>query len=92
VEVEVDSLAALTEAVKAGAETILLDNFDLASMRTAVTLRNRLAPSVLLEASGGLTLQAAEQVARTGVDYVAVGELTHSAPAFDIGLDLDQTG
>jgi nicotinate-nucleotide pyrophosphorylase (carboxylating) len=92
VEVEVDSLAALTEAIKAGAETILLDNFDLASMRTAVTLRNRLAPSVLLEASGGLTLQAAEQVARTGVDYVAVGELTHSAPALDIGLDLDLTG
>ena len=89
VEIEVDSLDGLREAIIAGADAVLLDNFELADMRQAVALRAELgAPGVVLEASGGLTLEVATQVGRTGVDYVAVGELTHSAKVLDLGFDL----
>jgi nicotinate-nucleotide pyrophosphorylase (carboxylating) len=92
VEIEVDSLAALNEAMRAGADLILLDNFTIDEMRDAVTARAEFEGSagrrVLLEASGGLSLEIARAVGATGVDYVAVGELTHSAPVLDIGLDL----
>jgi nicotinate-nucleotide pyrophosphorylase (carboxylating) len=89
VEIEVDSLAGLREAILAGADAVLLDNFELSEMRQAVALRAELgAGGVLLEASGGLTLEVATQVGRTGVDFVAVGELTHSARVLDLGLDL----
>lgn len=92
-EVEVDSLAQLDEAIAAGAELVLLDNFSLADTATAVSrVRSAVAagqPRVLLESSGGLTLDRAAEVAATGVDYIAVGALTHSAPALDLGLDLD---
>jgi nicotinate-nucleotide pyrophosphorylase (carboxylating) len=89
VEIEVDSLDGLREAILAGADAVLLDNFELPEMRRAVELRAELgAPGVRLEASGGLTLEVAGQVGRTGVDYVAVGELTHSAKVLDLGLDL----
>ncbi|HEU4840987.1 MAG TPA: carboxylating nicotinate-nucleotide diphosphorylase, partial [Ilumatobacteraceae bacterium] len=89
VEIEVDSLAALRIAIDAGADTVLLDNFDLDEMRAAVAIRDESGRDVALEASGGLTLEVARQVGETGVDYVAVGELTHSARVLDIGLDLD---
>jgi nicotinate-nucleotide pyrophosphorylase (carboxylating) len=90
VEIEVDSLAGLREALGAGADAVMLDNFDLADLRAAVVLRAELgAERVLLEASGGLTLEVATQVGRTGVDFVAVGELTHSARVLDVGLDLE---
>lgn len=89
IEVEVDTLKQLEVALAAGVEEILLDNFDPEQMRQAVARRNEVAPAVLLEASGGLTLATAREVAATGVDYIAVGELTHSAPVLDIGLDLD---
>ena len=89
VEIEVDSLAGLTEALAAGADTVLLDNFTPALMTEAVALRDRLAPGVTLEASGGLSLAVAAEVGATGVDFVAVGELTHSAPVLDLGLDLE---
>ena len=85
IEVECDTLAQVREAIAAGAELILLDNFGLAQTRQAVALA---AGQVKLEASGGLTLDSARDVALTGVDYLAVGALTHSAPALDIGLDL----
>ena len=91
VEIEVDSLAGLTEALDAGADTVLLDNFTPALMTQAVALRDRLAPDVTLEASGGLSLAVAAEVGATGVDFVAVGELTHSAPVLDLGLDLETT-
>lgn len=84
-ETECDTLAQVEAAVAAGAPLILLDNFSLADMRAAVAL---VAGRARLEASGGLTLDQAGEVARTGVDYLAVGALTHSAPALDIGLDL----
>jgi nicotinate-nucleotide pyrophosphorylase (carboxylating) len=89
VEIEVDSIDALAEALDAGADVVLLDNFAVAEMRAAVALRNDRAPGVVLEASGGLTLDVARAVGETGVDYIAVGELTHSAPVLDIGLDLE---
>jgi nicotinate-nucleotide pyrophosphorylase (carboxylating) len=89
VEIEVDSLDALAEALDAGADLVLLDNFAIADLPAAVALRNERAPGVMLEASGGLTLDVARLVGETGVDYIAVGELTHSAPVLDIGLDLE---
>lgn len=89
VEIEVDSLDALAEALDAGADVVLLDNFVLDDMRAAVAVRNEQAPGVVLEASGGLTLDVARAVGATGVDFIAVGELTHSAPVLDIGLDLE---
>ena len=87
-EIEVDTLDGLREAIAAGADEVLIDNFTPAEMRQAVALRNEMNPSVHLEASGGLTLESARTVAETGVDSIAVGELTHSAHVLDIGLDL----
>lgn len=89
VEIEVDSVEALHEALDAGADVVMLDNFTVEDLRRAVAARNERAPGVVLEASGGLTLDVARTVAETGVDYLAVGELTHSARVLDIGLDLE---
>jgi nicotinate-nucleotide pyrophosphorylase (carboxylating) len=89
VEVECDTLEQVAEAVAVGAGLILLDNFDVARLREAVKLAGGRA---LLEASGGLRLANAAEVAGTGVDFLSVGALTHSAPALDIGLDLVSTG
>jgi nicotinate-nucleotide pyrophosphorylase (carboxylating) len=88
VEIEVDSLDGLREAIAAGADEVLIDNFTPEEMREAVAARDEMNPAVRLEASGGLTLDSARAVAETGVDYIAVGELTHSARVLDIGLDL----
>lgn len=86
-EVECDTLAQVREALEAGAGLILLDNMGLAELRTAAAMAGRY-PSVRLEASGGLRLDQARAVAQTGVDFVAVGALTHSSPALDLGLDI----
>jgi len=86
-EVECDTLDQVAEALAAGADLILLDNFDVSGLAQAVRLADGRA---LLEASGGLGLANARSIAATGVDYLAVGALTHSAPALDIGLDLIQ--
>lgn len=86
VEVECDTLDQVREAIAAGAELILLDNFDHATMRQAVELGT--ATAVRFEASGGLTLDQASGVAATGVDFLAVGALTHSAPVLDLAFDL----
>lgn len=88
VEVECDTLAQVADAVEAGADLILLDNFDVARMGSAVELA---AGRARLEASGGLRLDQAARVAATGVDFLAVGALTHSAAVLDIGLDLELT-
>ena len=87
VEVEVDSMEQLDEVLAAGADLVLLDNFTPADMAAAV---QRTAGRARLEASGGLSLVNAAEVAATGVDYIAVGALTHSAPVLDIGADLRQ--
>jgi nicotinate-nucleotide pyrophosphorylase (carboxylating) len=85
VEVEVDSLEQLYEVVEAGANLVLLDNFELADVRRAVEWN---AGRARLEASGGLTIETAPAYAALGVDFLAVGALTHSAPVLDIGADL----
>ena len=86
-EVECDHLTQVRDALDAGAELILLDNMGLADLRAAAAMARRYPPA-RLEASGGLRLETARAVAETGVDYVAVGALTHSSPALDLGLDL----
>jgi nicotinate-nucleotide pyrophosphorylase (carboxylating) len=85
-EVECDTLDQLREAIEAGVGLVLLDNFSLADTRAAVGLAG--PAGVRLEASGGLDLARAREVAATGVDYLAVGALTHSAPVLDLGFDL----
>ena len=85
-EVECDTLDQVREAVAAGVELVLLDNFSLADTRTAVDLVR--GTGVRLEASGGLSLDRARDVAATGVHHLAVGALTHSAPVLDLGFDL----
>ena len=84
-EVEVDTLDQARAVIDAGAELVLLDNMAPAQLREVVAYA---AGRARLEASGGLTLDTAREVAQTGVDYLAVGALTHSAPALDIGLDM----
>jgi nicotinate-nucleotide pyrophosphorylase (carboxylating) len=84
IEIEVDSLDQLTEAVKAGAQLVLLDNMTPEQCKAAVA---QVSGKCKLEASGGITLENAKAYADSGVDFIAIGALTHSAPALDIGLD-----
>ena len=84
VEIEVDTLEQLSEAILLKPELILLDNMSVDQCIKAVSIANG---AVKLEASGGLTLENAKAYANTGIDYMAVGALTHSAPILDIGLD-----
>jgi nicotinate-nucleotide pyrophosphorylase (carboxylating) len=86
VEVEVGSLDELEQALEAGAPRILLDNMDLATMRAAV---DRTASRASLEASGGVTLESLRGIAETGIDFISIGALTHSAPALDLSLILE---
>ena len=88
VEIEVDSVEQLREVVRCDVDVVLLDNMPIDQLRAAVSLRDELHPSVELEASGGVTLDNILAIAQTGVDRIAVGALTHSAPALDIGMDL----
>jgi nicotinate-nucleotide pyrophosphorylase (carboxylating) len=84
IEVEVDTLAQLEEALPFRPDVIMLDNFAVADLRTAV---ERVGGAVRLEASGGVNLSTVRAIAETGVDAISVGALTHSAPVLDIGLD-----
>ncbi len=85
IEVEVTTPAELDEALAAGAELILLDNHTVAGLRTAVA---QAAGRARLEASGGITLDNLAEIARTGVDYISLGALTHSAPSIDFSLEV----
>lgn len=87
IAVEVETLDDLDAALAGKPDIILLDNMPPDLMRQAVQRRNQVAPGVLLEASGGVTLQTVRAIADTGVDRISVGALTHSAPALDIALD-----
>jgi nicotinate-nucleotide pyrophosphorylase (carboxylating) len=90
VEVEVDTLDQLREALKVdGIDVILLDNMDCPRMQSAVELRNQSGKKTELEASGGVSLETVRSIALTGVERIAVGAITHSAPALDIGLDVE---
>jgi len=87
IEVEVRSLDELRQALPLGVDRILLDNMDLEQMRAAVELTAGQTP---LEASGGVTLENVAAIAATGVDYISVGALTHSAPALDLSMEADR--
>ena len=90
VEVEVDTLEQLGEVLKVdGIDVILLDNMDCPRMQSAVEMRDRVNKKVELEASGGVTIETVRSIALTGVERIAVGAITHSAPAMDIGLDIE---
>jgi nicotinate-nucleotide pyrophosphorylase (carboxylating) len=87
IEVEVDTLEQLQEVLPAGPDLVLLDNMTLEQLRQAVCLRDAIAPQIELEASGGVRLETVGDIARTGVERISAGALTHSAVAMDFGLD-----
>jgi nicotinate-nucleotide pyrophosphorylase (carboxylating) len=87
IEVEADSLDQVRQALDAGAEMILLDNMSLNDLSQAVVMAEGFAKT---EASGGVNLKTVRAIAKTGVDFISVGALTHSAPAVDIGLDFEE--
>lgn len=87
IEIEVDTLEQLLDALNEKPEIVLLDNMPPDQLRKAVALRDLHGPSTLLEASGGITLQSVRGVAETGVERISVGGLTHSSPSLDLGFD-----
>lgn len=89
-EVEVDTLAQLDEILPMKPDMVMLDNFEVWETQIAVQRRSQVSPATQLESSGGLTLDVAREYASCGVDYLAVGALTHSAKVFDVGLDFDE--
>jgi len=89
IECEVDSLTQLDEALSAGVDIVLLDNMDDALVEKALARARAVAPNVLVEASGGITLDRVAKLSALGVDAISVGALTHSAPAADVGLDFE---
>ncbi|MBI1371935.1 MAG: carboxylating nicotinate-nucleotide diphosphorylase [Phycisphaera sp.] len=89
IEVEVDTLDQFRKVVTLDVDIVLLDNMTPDQLREAVAVRNDAAPKVKLEASGGVDLDSVRAIAEAGVDRIAIGALTHSAPALDIGLDID---
>lgn len=89
-EVEVDDLSQLEEVLAFAPDLVMLDNFGVEGTRQAVDKRDALSPGTKLESSGGLTLDVARAYAETGVDFLAVGALTHSVTILDIGLDAVQ--
>jgi len=93
VEVEVDRIEQMAELLKLKSgliDFILLDNMSLDQLREAVELRNRQAPRIKLEASGGVNLTTVRGIAETGIDRISVGAITHSAPCLDVALDIEQ--
>ena len=89
VEVEAETLEQVEEALASGVERILLDNMTGEQMAIAVAMRDRNGTGTGLEASGGVNLDNVRQVAETGVDFISIGALTHSAPSLDISLLLE---
>jgi nicotinate-nucleotide pyrophosphorylase (carboxylating) len=87
IEIEVDTLEQLQEVLRVEPDIVLLDNMTLPQLIQAVEFRNKLAPNVELEASGGINLKTVGDIATTGVERISVGALTHSAIALDFGLD-----
>jgi nicotinate-nucleotide pyrophosphorylase (carboxylating) len=87
--VEADDLPAVSEALTLGVDRVLLDNFDAIAVREACRLRKEMGVSIAFEVSGGVHLDSIAELAGAGADMVSVGALTHSAPALDLGLDLE---
>lgn len=92
IEFEVDTLEQLRDVLDGRPDIVLLDNMTTDQLREAVRLRNETAPQVLLEASGGITLQTVRAIAETGVERISIGALTHSARCFDLGFDFHHIG
>jgi len=90
IEVEVESLEQVEQAIEAGADIIMLDNMEPARMLEAVARIRRASPRIVIEASGGVNLTTVRAIAETGVDVISVGGLTHSVKALDISLDLGE--
>lgn len=88
IEVEVRTLEELREAIAHKPNIILIDNFSVSELRKAVDLARQLNPNIKLEASGGVTLKSVRKIAETGVDFISVGELTHSVTAMDISMKI----
>jgi len=88
IEIEVDTLDQLEEALSASPDIVLLDNMSPKMLRQAVALRDRVAPDVELEASGGVRLETITRIAETGIERISVGALTHAAAWLDLGLDM----
>lgn len=86
-QVEVDTLEQLRVALATDCDIVLLDNMNSEHLREAVEIRNQTSPEILLEASGGVNLESIVEIAKTGVERISVGAVTHSATNFDIGLD-----
>ena len=89
IQCEVDTIEQAREAVAAGVDVLLLDNFDIGALAAAVAELRRIAPSVALEASGGVRLETLPAIAATGVDVISCGALVHQARWVDVALDLD---
>lgn len=87
IEVEVDTLEQLSDVLAARPDIVLLDNMSNAQLRDAITIRNELSSTTLLEASGGVSLDTIGAIAHTGIDRISVGAITHSATNFDLGFD-----
>lgn len=87
IEIEVDTLEQLLDALKEKPEIVLLDNMSPEQLRHAVALRDEHCPTTSLEASGGITLQTVRSIAESGVERISIGGLTHSSPALDLGFD-----
>ena len=86
IEIECENMEQVSEAMVAGADILLLDNMSLKALRTAVS---SVSGQAKLEASGNVSLDSIREIAETGVDFISVGKITHSAPAIDVGFDLD---
>ncbi len=86
IEIECENMDQVSEAIAAGADILLLDNMGLKALRAAVS---SVSGQAKLEASGNVSLDTIREIAETGVDFISVGKITHSAPAIDVGLDLD---
>ena len=92
VQVEVDSLQQFAEVIPAQPDIVLLDNMSIEQLASAVAMRDKQAPQICLEASGGVRLETIAAIARTGVDRISAGALTHSARQLDVGLDWCERG
>ncbi|MGE0267404.1 MAG: carboxylating nicotinate-nucleotide diphosphorylase [Candidatus Omnitrophota bacterium] len=86
--IEVETVEQLTEAILSKPDMIMLDNMSPVQIKKAVLIRNRLNKKILLEASGGITLKTIQSVAKTGVDRISLGAITHSAPSIDLSLEM----
>ena len=87
IEIEVDSLAQLKDALNENPEIVLLDNMPPSMLKEAVAIRDAICPTTQLEASGGVNLQTVRAIAESGVDRISIGSLTHSSPSLDLGFD-----